>query len=145
MDGTIILNNILFWLHLVALAAGGAATFGIPVVGSKMATASAEMRPVLFSIIKGISSVSRGAIGVLLVTGPLLVWLKYGGFGGFNTWFWVKMVLVLILLGLVIFSGINAERASKGDVAAAKRGPQLGMVLMVTLLAIILTAVFAFE
>jgi putative membrane protein len=145
MDGMTIFNNILFWLHLTALAMGGAATFGIPVVGSKMAGASAETRPVLFAIMKGISGVSRAALGILLITGPLMVWLKFGGVGGFNTWFWIKMVLVLILFAGVIYSGVNFERAVKGDVAAAKRGPQIGMVLMVTLLAIILTAVFAFE
>ena len=88
--------GLLIWIHFLALAAGGAAAFGMPVVGSRMPTATAETRPTLFAIMKGISTVGRAAIGTLVVTGPLIVWLKYGGFGTMPIWFWVKMVLVLL-------------------------------------------------
>ena len=94
------LNSALLWIHLVALAAGGAATFGIPVVGNKIGGASPETRPLLFSIVHGLSRIGRTALGLLVITGPLLVWLKYNGTSGFTFWFWVKMVLVVILLGL---------------------------------------------
>ena len=139
------LNDILFWIHLVSLAAGGAATFGIPVVGSKIGGASAETRPVLFSIVHGLSRIGRTAIGLLIITGPLLVWLKYGGTSGFTFWFWIKMVLVVILLGLIIFAGINTKRGEGGDVEAAKRGPVIGMAAMVTFLLVVAAAVLAFE
>jgi putative membrane protein len=139
------LNHALLWVHLVALAAGGAATFGIPVVGARIAGASADTRPVLFAIVHGISSVARTAMLALLITGPLLVWLKYGGVAGFNVWFWVKMALVALLLVLVILSGINTKRGEGGDMAAAKRGPQIGMASMFTFFLIVATAILAFE
>lgn len=139
------LNSLLFWIHLVALAAGGVATFGLPVVGSKMMGASAETRPVLWSIIHGLSRIGRIGLGLLIITGPLLVWLKYSGTSGFTYWFWVKMVLVVILLGLVIFAGINAKRAETGDMAAAKRSPQIGMAAMLTFLLVVAAAVLAFD
>lgn len=139
------LNSVLFWLHLVALSMGGAATFGIPVVGSRIGGASPEMRATLFAIVHGLSRVARIGLVLLLVTGPLLVWLKYGGTGGFTFWFWVKMVLVLILLGLIIAAGINTKRGEGGDVAAARRGPGIGMAAMVTLLLVIGSAVLAFS
>jgi len=139
------LNAALFWIHLVALAMGGAATFGIPVVGGRMATATADTRPLLFSILDGLSRVGRIGFGLLIVTGPLLVWLKYGGTAGFTFWFWVKMVLVVILLGLVIFAGINGKRAQGGDVEAAKRSPQISMVAMTTFLLVVAAAVLAFD
>ena len=139
------LNSVLFWLHLVALALGGVASFGIPVVGSKLASASPETRPLLFSIVEGLSRIGRAGFGLLIVTGPLLVWLKYGGTGGFTFWFWVKMVLVLILLGLIIFAGTNGRRAQGGDVAAAKRAPMIGMASMLTFLLVVAAAVLAFD
>jgi hypothetical protein len=54
------------------------------------------------------------------------------------------MVLVLILIGLVIWAGLNSERASKGDMEAVKRAPMIGGAAMITLLAVVFTAVFAF-
>jgi protoporphyrinogen IX oxidase len=139
------LNQLLLWIHLVSLAAGGAATFGIPVVGGKIGGASAETRPVLFSIVHGLSRIGRTAIGLLIVTGPLMVWLKYGGTAGFTYWFWVKMALVVILLGLIIFAGINTKRGEGGDVDAAKRGPVIGMAAMLTFLLVVASAVLAFD
>jgi putative membrane protein len=139
-----ILNNILFWLHLTALSAGGAAAFGMPVVGSMLATATPELRPTLFSIAHGLSSVSRAALGVLIVTGPLLIWLKYGGAAGFSTWFWVKMVLVVLLLVDVIYIGVQMKRAETGDRAAAGMLPRLGAAATVLLILVVLSAVFTF-
>ena len=139
-----VLNNILFWIHLVALSLGGVASFGIPVVGRMMPTATNETRPVLFKIANGLSMVGRAGLGLLIVTGPLLVWLKFGG-TGFNAWFWAKMVLVLLLLITVIYAGINGKAAEGGDMAAAKRSPLIGMVAIVLLLGVVLCAVFAFN
>jgi uncharacterized membrane protein len=110
-----------------------------------MATATPELRPLLQTIMKGLSSVGRAGIGLLIVSGPLLIWLKYGGFEGVSVWFWVKMVLVLGLLGGVIFGGIMMKRAMSGDVAAAKRGPLIGMANTGLFLLIVLSAVLAFD
>jgi uncharacterized membrane protein len=140
-----ILNNLLFWVHLSALALGGAATFGLPVVGAQMRTATPETRPVLFKIAHGISRVSRAGLGLLIITGPLMVWLKFGGTAGFTNWFWAKMVLVVLLLIAVIYAGINMNAAEKGDMSAAKRAPMIGGVAMLLLLGVILCAVFTFN
>jgi putative membrane protein len=139
-----ILNSVLFWIHLVALAVGGAAVFGLPVVGSRVAKATPEMRPVLFGIANQISSMGRAALITLIISGPLLVWLKFGGTEGFTYWFSVKMVLVLILVVLVVYAGINAKRAQGGDMAAAKRAPQLSMIAVVVYLCVIGAAVLNF-
>ena len=140
-----IVTNILFWIHLSALSLGGAGAFGLPVVGSMMPTATAETRPTLFKVAKGLSMVSRAGLGLLIITGPLMVWLKFGGTSGFTWWFWAKMVLVVLLLVTVIYAGMNAGRAEKGDMAAAKRAPMVGVAAMVILLLIVLCAVFAFN
>lgn len=139
------LNSLLLWVHLVALALGGAATFGIPVAGRMIATATPEQRPLLFAVNKGLSTVGRTGLVLLLITGPLLVWLKYGGVAGFTVWFWVKMGLVLLLLVNIIASGINSARAAAGDMAAAKRGAPLGLSSLVLFLGVVLSAVLTFE
>ena len=114
-----VIVNLLFWIHLVAIALGGAASFGIPVVGSRMPTATDETRPLLFELMDGLSKVGRLAIGLLIVTGPLLIWLKYGGAAALSAWFSLKMVLVVVLLVGIIYSGINGKRAEQGDMTAA--------------------------
>jgi uncharacterized membrane protein len=139
-----VINNILLWIHLMALAAGGAASFGIPVVGSRMPSVAPEMRPKLLEIMKGLSNVGRIGIGTLIVTGPLMVWLKYGG-AGLNTWFWIKMVFVVALLAGVIYGGILLKRTQSGDQSAAQRSPRIGMVNTALFFLIVLSAVFAFE
>ena len=140
-----IINNILFWIHLTSLALGGVAAFGIPVVGGMMPTATQETRPTLFKVAHGLSSVGRAGFGGLIITGPLMVWLKFGGTAGFTAWFWAKMVLVVLLLVMVIWAGINAKRAEGGDMAAAKRAPMIGGLAALLLLGVVFCAVFAFN
>ncbi|MDB5542222.1 MAG: hypothetical protein JWQ89_3949 [Devosia sp.] len=139
-----VLVSILFWIHLVALGLGGAAAFGLPVVGSKMAAANAETRPLLFSIAHGLSTLGRSGVGLLIITGPLMVWLKYNGVDGFSAWFWVKMVLVVLLLAIVIYAGINTNRAEKGDREAGMRSPRLGLAALVVFVLVIGSAVMTF-
>jgi len=140
-----ILVNLLFWIHIVAIALGGAASFGIPVVGSRMPTASPEVRPLLFSLMDGLSRLGRVAMGLLIVTGPLILWLKYGGAAALSAWFSVKMVLVVVLLVSVIFAGINGKRAERGDTVALQRAPMIGMFTSAVFVLVLLSAVFAFN
>jgi protoporphyrinogen IX oxidase len=140
-----IVTNLLFWLHFIGLGLGAVASFGLPVVGAQMPSATAETRPTLFKVANGLSTLGRAGFGVLIITGPLLAWLKFGGMAGFTGWFWAKMVFVLLLLIIVIYAGINGKRAQGGDMAAAKRQPMLGMAGLVLFVAVIFCAVFAFN
>lgn len=140
-----ILNNLLLWLHLTALAMGGAASFGMPFVGNQMSKATPETRPVLFAVAHGLSTVSRAGFAILIITGPLLIWLKFGGVSGFTWWFSLKMVLVVLLLIDVIYLGMLMKRVEHGDAGAAGMMPRLGALGTVLLLGIVLSAVFAFN
>ncbi len=139
-----ILVNILFWIHLTALALGGAAAFGIPVVGSRMASATAETRPLLFSLADNLSKLGRAAIGTLIITGPLIVWLKFHGTGSLNGWFWAKMVLVVLLAAGVVTSAVSARKMRAGDAAATQRVRIGRIVSVLSLLGIVVFAVLAF-
>jgi putative copper export protein len=136
---------ILFWLHMVALAAGGVAAFGLPIIGSQMRTATAESRPLLFKIMDRMSNVGRVAIALLIITGPVLFFYQWQGTAPSMTAFITKMVLVVLLLIVVILAGINGKRAEHGDMAAAKRSPVLGMTAAALFVLIILAAAFAFK
>jgi uncharacterized membrane protein len=138
------INTILLWLHFIGLALGGAASFGIPVVGSRMQSAAPETRPLLMGIMHGLSSVGRAGLGLLIVTGPLMLWLKVGGVDGISVWFWVKMVLVLLLIAGVIYSGILFKRLQGGDVSVAPLMPRLGMANTAILVLIVLSAALTF-
>jgi uncharacterized membrane protein len=140
-----VLVNLLFWIHLTALALGGAAAFAMPVVGRRIPAAGPELRPSLFAIADGLSKLGRIAFGLLIVTGPLIVWLRYGGTAGFTGWFWAKMVFVVLLLIAVIAAGINGKRAEAGDATALQRAPLFGMSAAILFLLVILCAVFAFN
>jgi putative membrane protein len=139
------LYQFLFWIHMTALAGGGTAAFGIPIVGSQIGAASAETRPTLFRIADRLSNIGRAAIGLLIITGPLMFWLGWNFAAPNMIAFGVKMVLVLVLLALVIYAGINAKRAEHGDMAAAKRAPMLGASAAVTFVLVIASAALAFK
>ncbi len=140
-----IVNNLLFWLHLIGLGLGFTASFGIPVAGAQVAGATPEMRPTLFKVVNGLTRVGRIGFGVLIVTGPILFWLKWQGSAPEMAWFTAKMVLVLAMLVFLIIAGITSKRAQTGDIEAGKRMPMLSMIGTGILVLIVLSAVFAFN
>lgn len=138
-----IVNDILLWLHIVALVVGGTNSVAMPVIGSKMPSATPEIRATLFSIADRLATFGKGAMAVLLVTGPLLLWLRHG-WAIPNFWFWVKMALVVVMLVTISLSSINLKKARQGDMAAAQKAEQFGRITAVAFLGVLLTAVLAF-
>ncbi|MEX0627098.1 MAG: hypothetical protein WEB63_07665 [Cucumibacter sp.] len=137
--------KLLLWLHLAALgiAVGGGVALGF--VGPAMAKATPEQRPALAPIRRRIAdSVTLGLL-TLIITGPLILWLKFGGTEGMTWWFWAKMTLVLVLLGLNLRSRVLLKKAEGGDMAAGKALGQTGLVGGLVVFLVILAAVFAFN
>jgi uncharacterized membrane protein len=82
---------------------------------------------------------------VLLVSGPILLFSRYGGFDGVSHWFWAKMGLIALLAAGVVTSAISARKMREGDPAAAQR-VRIGRVLAVLSLAgTVIFAVLAFN
>lgn len=140
-----LLFKLVLWLHLLGLAIGGAATFGIPAVLALAMKADPPHKPVFGQAIQRLSVVARGALLLLILTGVALVAWKHGGVAGLNLWFWLKMLLVGGLVGLIVFNTFNARRIRAGDAAAAARAPTLSKIGMALLAGIVLTAVLAFS
>lgn len=133
--------NILIFIHFFGLVLG---------MGSGMAMGTA-MRGVDRST-GGFDKLTRalarnGHVGLALlwVTGPLIVWLKYGGFAGLGFWFWVKIAFVVVLTAALGIGAINFRKAREGDRDAAKRAAMIGMLSGISGLIVIFAAVFAFN
>jgi hypothetical protein len=140
-----IVINLLFWLHIMAFVAGGSNGVVGPVIGSRLASATAEQRLGYLGVMTALSKIGKVSMVVLLVTGPLILWLKYGGLGGANAWFWVKMVLIVVLLASIIIGEINFKKEQAGDLAAAKLADIAHKVSGLAFAGVLLAEVFAFN
>lgn len=140
-----IVSLLLFWVHLSALALGGAAVFSLPAVDFWLAGPGAGQEAAGFALMRRLAAMGRAAYGILIVTGPLIAWLRFGGFAGFNAWFGAKMIFVVLLLITMIAQGIFARRAATGDTRARGMLRQIEFINIAVLLLIVLCAVLAFN
>lgn len=139
-----VLGLILFVIHIVAFIAGGANSVVMPIIGSRMATATPDARAQLAGVAEALSKVGKYAMVTLLVTGVLVLWLKWGWTIP-NNWFWAKMVF---LAAMIVFIGINESNAKKvkaGDASAARQAQMFGQLTGLAFLGVIVSAVFAFN
>ncbi|MBI4923603.1 MAG: hypothetical protein HY834_17825 [Devosia nanyangense] len=132
-----IVFNTLLIIHLLALAVGATTTVAMPIIVSRMASATPDGRQMLAGIGARLSLNSRIAVGVLLVSGGLMVWLRYGGVDGLGSWFWAKMGLVAILVAALIANAV----APRGTLNPAV----MGWITRLSLLGVVIAAVFAFN
>ncbi|MEQ1900811.1 MAG: hypothetical protein ABL866_08770 [Devosia sp.] len=137
--------NLLFWVHMVALAVGGSASFGLFAMRPFVAKSSPETREKLFSIEGALSRNGMIALGLLFVSGPLLIWARFGGFGALSVWFWVKMGLIAVQIVAIAMAGRAGRRLKGGDLSAAPALTMASNVSILAFLLVILSAVFAFE
>jgi hypothetical protein len=135
---------VLFCGHLMGLALGGAAGFGNAVVGQRLRAAGPDARTHLFDVAHGLAKLGKIGMGLLIVTGLLLIWLQFGGVGAFSWVFWLKMALLVALIADIIVMGRLEARAEGGDPSAMKHMPALGALSTLLLIGIVLCAVVAF-
>lgn len=131
-----IVFNILLITHLGALTVGATSAIGAPIVMSRMAGATPEGRQMLGGIAARFGLNARIAVGVLVVSGVLMLWLRYGGVDGLGPWFWVKMALVAVIILAMIVGQVARGRVNPGI---------MGWVTRLSLLGIVIAAVFAFN
>lgn len=139
-----LLALILFFVHIVAFIAGGANSVVMPIIGPRMATATPETRSVLIGIAETLAKVGKYAMIALLVTGILVLWLKWNWVVP-NAWFWVKMAGIVAMLVFISLNEINAKKARGGDMAAAANSKRFGQLTALAFAVVIAAAVFAFN
>jgi uncharacterized membrane protein SirB2 len=130
--------NLLLIVHLAAFGLGISTTFVAPIIGSRMPKAPPEARPTLIAILGRLTLNARVAMGLLLVTGIAMVYVRYGGdFSGIGPWFLVKMglvafILAMMILGIVLKPGTLNPRV-------------MGWLTRLSMAGIIISAVMAFN
>lgn len=132
-----LLIKFMVFLHLAGLAFGAVANVVMPLVGAEMAKAEGGTRAALGRIAGRVQSYSKIALAVILGSGILLVFLRYGGnVAALGPWFWLKMLLVAALVIYVLFTVLAPQRLN----------PRIaGMVARVLLFGIIAAAVLTFN
>ena len=138
-------TNLLLWIHIVALVAGGSNTVVMPIIGATLPRVDEQTRATLFRIGFHMATVGKVAAVTLLISGPLLLWLKYGGLHGVTPWFWAKMVLMVIMFAAIVFEETNFKKLASGDQAAARNSKLGGIIASMAFLGVLLAAVFAFN
>jgi hypothetical protein len=102
-----------------------------------MGGATPEGRQMLGGIGAMLGRNSRFAFGALILSGVAMVFVRYGGVEGMNSWFWVKMGLV----GVIVVAMIVGAVARPGSVNPGV----MGWITRLALLGIVIAAVFAFN
>lgn len=139
-----IVGLILFFIHIVAFIVGGANSVVMPILGAKMASASPEVRGELADFAERLARLGKWAMVTLLVTGVLVLWLKWNWVIP-NAWFWVKMAGIAAMLVFISLNEINGKKARAGDREAAARSRQFGQLTALSFAIVLLSAVFAFN
>lgn len=139
-----VIGLILFFIHVMAFIAGGANSVLMPVIGPRLATATPEMRGTLLDIVDRVSKVGKYAMGTLLVTGVLVLWLKWN-WEIPNAWFWAKMGFIVLMIVFISLNEMNAKKARTGDREAGQRSALFGRLTGLAFAGVILSAIFAFN
>ena len=132
------------WLHLASLIVllGMSISYGIVV--RVAASAEGSVSEALWKICDQFEKPIQISSILVLVSGPLLLWLKYGT-AGLTVMFWIKMALVAALLVNVVI-GLGAVKKLRGGAMdamdAMKRFSTLEIVIS---FAVVMAAVFTFN
>ena len=145
MNFAYILALILFFIHIAAFIAGGANSVIMPIMGPKIATATPDGRAQLFDIIDKLAKVGKFAMGTLLVSGVLTLWLKWNWSPPSPVWFWIKMAAIVAMIFCIVQNERNSKLARAGDRDAAKRSQMFGQLTGAAFAVVILAAVLAFN
>jgi hypothetical protein len=129
--------DILLILHLAAFGVGIATTIAAPLVGSRMALATADSRPLLGGIGRQLQLNARIAFATLLVTAIAMVYVRYGGFEGQSIWFFIKMGLVALILVVMLLGAFTRPGTINPRV--------MGWITRLSMAGIVISAVLAFN
>ena len=113
-----VIGNLLLYAHLLGFGTALGSGLALSRVGAKLSGLSGESEP--FSLVfKSLSRMVATGLVVLLVTGPLMLWVKLGGTAALNAWFWWKMSFVGLAIAGVGLSEWARARLKRGDASAS--------------------------
>ncbi|HEY8596453.1 MAG TPA: hypothetical protein VIL84_14530 [Devosiaceae bacterium] len=140
-----VIFNVILFVHLFSLVLGMGSGIAMSNIGPLMGQSNADQRSTLFRLGDILARNGHVGLGLLWVTGIVLVAMRWSDLGTLSAWFWVKIALVVVL-SASIGMGSRAYRGIKaGDMASAALARRAGMVNAICGPAIIFCAVMAFN
>ena len=126
-----VFSDLLLWLHVVALAVGVGGGLVTSQIGLRLVAAAPDQRAAWRPLVRSFSLSAGAGLGLLLVTGPLLVRLESGA-GGFAAQTALVPVAVATL-GLGEWGLARLERGDEGGGRLMRVSGPLTLVVVVTL------------
>ena len=138
------MNDAMLFLHFVGLMLGAAGGFASAIIMRRALVLPADEAKVVRSLGPILAKVSAIGVAVLWVTGLIMVWSKWDGFGSLPQLFWVKAIFILSLTVVIGLIHMTYGQIRKGNAAVAARLPKLGPLAGLSSLLAVLFAVLAF-
>lgn len=144
MDTTVVLD-ILLIAHFLGLMMGAGGGLGSTIVMAYARALPPEQSGPVRGVGPSLARLSTTGLILLLLTGPAMVSMKYGGFSAMPTMFWIKLVFVGTLTLAAILIEVTYARVKKGDMKAAGLLPKLGPMAGISSVLAVIFAALAFH
>jgi hypothetical protein len=132
-------------LHFLGLAMGLSVSIANGVMLAIIAKAAPAERAVLARFPPAMSQVGRLGLGLLWLTGLIMLYTRWNGFSGMPWLFHVKLTAVLVLTGLVVYISQLEAQVRRGDALAVARIQSAGKVAATCALIAVIFAVLTFD
>ena len=93
-----LLTTLLLWLHFIGVGMGMGGGIALSQVGPRLVATPTDERALLWQLEIFFNRVGAVGLATLLLSGPLMLWLKFGGPKGLGWWFAAKMLFVFVAL-----------------------------------------------
>src|SRR5262245_21980578 len=143
MDQTIL--DVLLIVHFAGLMMGAGGGIGSTIVMGYARSLPDEQGAIVRGAGPALARLSTAGLVLMLLTGPALVSMKYGGFSAMQPMFWVKLIFVATLTIAAILVEVTYAQVKKGNAAAAANLPKLGPVAGISALLAVVFAALAFH
>jgi len=139
------INQAVLVLHFLGLALGLSVPFSNMVMAGLIARAAPPEKAVLGRFPPAMSRVGKIGLVLLWVTGPILLYNKWGGFAAMPWTFHAKLTAVVLLTLTVGYIHLLETRMRKGDASAALRIEAVGKFALMCALIAVVFAVLTFN
>ena len=138
-------NELLLILHFLGLGAGMASSVGNFSLMVTIAKGPPQDAPILARVQPLLSRAGDIGLALLWISGLIMVFTRFGGFGNLPMAFWWKLLFVVVLTAVVGVVHALVARLNRGDQTVRARLPILGRIAAGVLLVVIILAVVAFN
>jgi hypothetical protein len=134
---------ILLIFHFLGLLAGFGGGIGLSQVAPRLADANEAELPLLLKLERTFNRISLTGLVLLLITGPWMLWMRFGGGAGLPVWFTFKMAFVALAIIAMAVNQLAKRRFRLGNRGALKwilvTGPITGFSVLLAMIFAVVT------